>query len=151
MIYDILSKLEHYINTVPQIKTVAEALDHDDVYDKAPGVYKTPDPSVSYAISEYMSDRVPLYEVHKDTTIIYIVLSGNEIISSTWREYAGTPEMYDEETDTYFVKGEVLGAFRLSQGRFALFLPGEPFKSSSEAEEGERVKRIIFLIKEKHN
>ena len=148
MIFDILSKLEHYSGTVPKLKTVAEAMDHDDVYDKSPGIYQTPDPNVTYSISEYYSKSVPYFEVHKEYTVVYIILSGNEILSNTWREYALNPELQDKKSDTVYVRGEPLSAFKLSQGRFAVFLPGEPFRSSSESEDGERVKRIVFFIHE---
>ena len=55
MIFDTLDQLETYIPVLPALRVIADTLDHDELYDKAPGKYSTRDPKVTYTISEYMT------------------------------------------------------------------------------------------------
>lgn len=148
MIFDTLSNLELYAPVVPQLKTIAEAMDHDNVYELAKGHYTTPDSNVTYNIVEYYSavSKEP-FQFHKNQTIVQIVLSGSELFSTTWRELAKQPDNYNKNADTGFFEGEPISVLKAEQGRFAVFLPGEPYKCSS-SQDGIGIKKIIFTIKE---
>ena len=77
-------------------------MDHDDLYDKTPGTYKTKDPKVIYKISEYMSSTTDRpFEYHKNHSDVVVVLSGQELLSTTWRELKSQTISYDEEKGTF--------------------------------------------------
>ena len=50
MVFDTLDQLEMYIPVLPSIRLIADIMDHDDLYDMAPGSYKTKDSKVTYNI-----------------------------------------------------------------------------------------------------
>lgn len=149
MIFDTLANLEMYASVVPQITTVAQAMDHDDVYDLCRGHYTTFDKNVTYDVIEYKTcDSDQRFTFHKNKTIVEIVLSGTELFSTTWRELCSQAEIYDKNTDTGFISAEPISAFQGAQGRFAVFLPGEPYKSGVSAGTDEPVKKVVFTIVE---
>lgn len=149
MIFDTLDKLEMYIPLVPKLKAVAEAMDHDNIYDKEKGKYTTPDPDVTYEVQEVTTSvsDVP-FIVHKKHTVISIVLSGVELASTTWRELKDQAIAFDAKTDTGLFQAEPISALQSAQGRFALFFAGEPYKTSVALGESQRVKKVIFRIRE---
>lgn len=150
MIFDTLENLETYAGSVPQLRTVAQAMDHDNVYDLEPGHYTTPDPAVEYDVISYTaSDAGGQFEFHKNHTYVEIVLSGNELMSTSWRELKDSAPVYSSATDTGFLDCEPLSVLKASQGRFALFLPGEVFRTGIGNSEGGLVKKVIFKINEK--
>ena len=150
MIFDTLANLETYAATVPQLRTVAQAMDHDNVYDAAPGHYTTPDPNLEYEVLVYKTQPGNgQFEFHKHHTYVEIVLEGNELMSTTWRELKDTAQVYSSSNDTGFFNSEPLSVLRASQGRFALFLPGEPFCTGIRTDESDAVKKVVFKINEK--
>ena len=149
MIFDTLSNLELYIPVIPKLKVVADAMDHDEVYDLKPGHYTTPDKDVSYDVIEYnTSISEKPFVFHKRHSIVEIVLSGKELISTSWRELASSAEGYNKDTDECFFNGEPLCAIQGAQGRFTAFLPGEPYKSGTAEVVSDFVKKVIFTISE---
>lgn len=150
MIFDTLSNLEHYAGVVPQLKTVAEAMDHDDVYDLPKGRYKTPKDEVSYEVVEYSSaNNQQMFCFHKNKTVVQIILEGKELLSTSWRELANQAKIYDKITDTGFFDAEPISVLQGAQGRFSVFLPGEPYKSGVSDATESPVKKVIFTINEK--
>ena len=149
MIFDTLENLETYAGTVPQLRTVAQAMDHDSVYDLPCGHYTTPDQDVSYDVIEYTTNTSGgHFEYHKHHTYVEIVLSGQELMSTTWRELKDSEGRYNARTDTGFFTSEPLCAVQAAQGRFALFLPGEPFCTGVSAGDIRTVRKAVFTIKE---
>ncbi len=149
MVFDTLEQLEMYIPVLPAIRLIADIMDHDDLYDMAPGSYKTKDPKVTYKILEYMtssSDRP--FEYHKDHSDLMIVLSGQELQSTSWRELKNQSISYDEKTDTGYFNAEPISVLQAAQGRFAIFFPGEPHKSGIAAGESSLVKKVVFKIED---
>ena len=149
MIFDTLDQLEAYIPVLPALRTVADTMDHDELYDKAPGKYSTKDPDITYTISEYLtssSDRP--FEYHKDHTVVVIILSGQELLSTSWRELKKQSLSYDREADIGFLEGEPISVLQAAQGRFAVFFPGEPCKGGVAAGEPSPVKKAVFRIKD---
>lgn len=150
MIFDTLENLEMYIPVLPQIKTVAEAMDHDNIYDIGCGKYKTPDENVTYEVSEYLtaeSDKPFVF--HKKTTVVEIVLSGSELMSTTWRELKDGAPAFDKKTDTGIFAAEPITVLQAAQGRFAVFFAGEPYKSGIANGNSAMVKKVVFCIDEK--
>ena len=149
MVFDTLDQLEMYIPVLPSIRLIADIMDHDDLYELPCGVYKTKDEKVSYTISEYMtsaSDRP--FEYHTDSSILMIVLKGQELLSTSWREMKKESLSYDKTKGTGFFQGEPISVLQATQGRFAIFFPGEPFKSGVALGESSMVKKVVFRVEE---
>ncbi|MCQ2398747.1 MAG: YhcH/YjgK/YiaL family protein [Sphaerochaetaceae bacterium] len=147
MIFDTLEKLEMYIPVLPKLRAVIDAMDHDDIYSKPRGKYTTPDDSVTYEVSEYLTvaaDRP--FEFHKKHTYVEIVLSGQELMSTTWRELKDQAQVFDAKTDTGYFTAEPVTVLQAAQGRFAVFFSGEPFKTACAAGEVLPVKKVVFII-----
>jgi len=149
MIFDTLENLEMYIPVLPQLKAIAGAMDHDNIYDLGPGKYKTPDEKVTYEVCEYTSSKSDKpFVFHKNTTVVEIVLSGVELMSTTWRELKDQADVYDKKTDTGVFPCEPVTVLQASQGRFAVFFAGEPYKSGISYAEPVSVKKVIFKVDE---
>ena len=149
MVFDTLSQLEMYIPVLPAIRLIADIMDHDDLYGKAPGNYKTKDPKVTYRISEYMTSSADRpFEYHKDHSDLMVLLKGNELMSTSWRELKNQSISYDLKTDTGFFNAEPISVLQATQGRFAIFFPGEPHKTGVADGEPGFVKKVVFKIED---
>ena len=149
MVFDTLDQLEMYIPVLPSIRLIADIMDHDDLYEMPCGTYRTKDNKVSYTISEYMtstSDRP--FEYHTDCCILSVVLKGQELLSTSWREMKKESLSFDREKGLGFVQGEPISVLQATQGRFAVFFPGEPYKSGVAAGESALVKKVVFRVEE---
>ena len=106
------------------------------------------DPRVRYLISSYETDaKDHPYEIHRRTTDVVIMLSGEELMSVSWREAvkeADTP--YNKEEDVQYTTGEPITVWHAAQGRFAIFLPGEPHKEGVAIGLPSKVKKVVFKI-----
>ena len=149
MVFDTLDQLEMYIPVLPSIRLIADIMDHDDLYELPCGTYKTKDEKVSYTVSEYLtsaSDRP--FEYHTDCSILMIVLKGQELLSTSWREMKKESLSFDKEKGLGFVQGEPISVLQATQGRFAIFFPGEPFKGGVAMGESSIVKKVVFKVEE---
>ena len=150
MIFDTLENLEMYTPVIPHLDAVIKAMDHDDIYDREVGSYRTLDPKVVYNVSETVTTNADKpFEFHKNHTDVQIVLSGNELMSTSWRELQREASSYDKEKDMGLVdKGEALSVILASQGRFVVFFPGELHKCAVANGEECKVKKVIFKIED---
>ena len=149
MVFDTLDQLEMYIPLLPAIRVVADTMDHDELYDKAPGRYSTRDPKVTYTIYEYMTSATDKpFEFHRDHSDVMIVLSGQELMSTSWRELKNQSQAYDSKADVGFFQADPVSVLQAAQGRFAIFFPGEPHKSGIAAGEPSLVKKVVFKIED---
>ena len=146
MIFDTLDQLEMYIPLLPALRVVADVMDHDDVYDKEPGTYSTYDKKVSYTVMEYRTSQSRQFEFHKDHTSVQIVLKGQELMSTTWRELKRQCENFNSTSDVGFLDAEPISVLQAIQGRFSVFFPGEPYKSGVSYGEPAVVKKVIFKV-----
>lgn len=150
MIFDTLANLELYTKIVPNLPAAIEVMDRGDVYTDKEGVYPTPNPKVTYQIKEFNSSVKPgLFEMHKNKTVLEIVLSGRDLLSLAWRENKDQLVSYDKEKDLAMVDGDPIAVYQGEEGRFAIFLPGEPYRLGVSATgESDKVKRITFFIED---
>lgn len=149
MVFDTLDQLEMYIPILPALRLVADIMDHDDLYEMAPGSYKTKDSKVTYSVSEYMSSATDKpFEFRKDLSEVHIVLKGQELMSTTWRELKNQSESYDAKADIGFFQASPISVLQATQGRFAIFFPGEPHKTGVSAGEPGLVKKVVFKIQD---
>lgn len=149
MLFDTLENLELYVPVLPKLRKVIEIMDRGLPYDAEPGSYTTDDPDVRYIVSAYMSSaESKQFESHRKETDVQIVLEGQELMALTWRELAGQATPYDEEKDCVFLDGEPTVVIQATQGRFSIFLPGEPHKPGVALAEPSAVKKVVFKIKD---
>lgn len=147
MVFDSLDQLEAYIPVLPALRVVADVMDHDDVYDKECGTYGTYDDKVSYTVSEYRTSvGGRQFEFHKGHSCVQIVLKGQELMSTTWRELKSQCDNFNEASDIGFTDAEPVTVLQATQGRFALFLPGELHKTGVAFGEPSIVKKVTFKV-----
>lgn len=149
MLFDTLDNLELYVPVLPKLKKVIEIMDRSLPYDAEPGSYSTDDPDVRYVVSAYMTSFEPKkFESHRKETDVQIVLEGQELMALTWRELADQASPYDPDNDCVFLDGEPTVVIQATQGRFVVFLPGEPHKPGVALGEPSAVKKVVFKIKD---
>lgn len=104
MIFDILSELESYENSFPEIRNVIDIMDRSLPYEKSEGTYSCPEnDKVTYSISEILTgDKGISYSVEKNHKALIITLEGVQVVSSS-------------DVDKVFI---------LSEGRFLLLDEG---------------------------
>jgi YhcH/YjgK/YiaL family protein len=144
MIYDTLSNLAIYCPLVPQLQFIIDTMKSENLSDKVVGDYTTTSKNVRYTISECKGSPVDShFEMHKEETIVQIVLKGKALLALTWREHAkGLP--YDKEKDIVVLEGDPTAVIHAEENHFCIFFPGEPFKGGT----GEYVKKALFKIKD---
>lgn len=149
MIFDSLDQLELYVPVLPALRVVASVMDHDDVYEKECGTYCTYDEKVSYVVSEYRTSAGgKQFEFHKKHTCVQIVLKGQELMSTTWRELKNQCENFNNSSDIGFTDAEPISVLQATQGRFAVFFPGELHKTGVSFGEPSLVKKVCFRIED---
>lgn len=147
MVFDTLDQIEMYIPILPALRLVADIMDHDDLYEMKCGSYKSRDSHVEYTISEYVTSSADKpFEFRADHSEVHIVLRGQELMSTTWRELKNQSEVYDKKSDIGFFQGSPITALQATQGRFAIFFPGEPHKTGVSMGEDSVVKKVVFRI-----
>lgn len=148
MLFDTLENLELYLPVLPELQAVIEVMDKGDVYTMKDGVYPTSNPEVSYRIDSYQSgaEGTP-YLIHRKTTVLMILLEGEELESLTWREAAKDATPYDSATDQCTCDGDPLVVIHAAVGRFCVFYPGEPHRSGLPVVNPASCKRVTFLIR----
>lgn len=104
MIFDILSELESYENSFPEIRNVIDIMDRSLPYEKSEGTYSCPEnDKVTYSVSEILTgDKGISYSVEKNHKALIITLEGVQVVSSS-------------DVDKVFI---------LSEGRFLLLDEG---------------------------
>lgn len=147
MVFDSLDQLETYIPVVPALRLIADIMDHDDLYEMECGSYKSKDSKVSYTISEYVTSSAGRpFEYRKDLTEVHIVLKGQELMSTSWRELKSQSDSYSEKDDIGFFQAEPVSVFQATQGRFVVFMPGEPHRTGVCMGEPSVVKKVVFKV-----
>ncbi|MCF0237815.1 MAG: YhcH/YjgK/YiaL family protein [Sphaerochaetaceae bacterium] len=147
MIFDNLDNLETYIPVLPALRQIADIMDHDDLYEKEVGHYTTKNEKISYSISQYLTSTTDKpFEFHGEYSVVQIVLKGSELVSTSWREMAKNADAYSKKDDTGFFQGNPISVFQATQGRFMVFLPGEPYKSGVASGESSLVKKVTFKV-----
>lgn len=149
MIFDTLENLPKYAHLLGGIKEAVRCLQNEDFTEKAAGSYKTDDPGCRYNIGEYeTSDKDKRFETHRLEADIQIMLKGSEIMEYTSPALCKNHGEYIEERDISFADGDTLLRFTAVPGFFVLFFAGEPHKPGLPVSEPEKVKKVVFKIKE---
>ena len=104
MVFDILSELESYENSFPEIRNVIDIMDRSLPYEKGEGTYSCPENDrVTYSVNEILtSDKGISFNVEANHSALIITLEGEQVVSSN----------------------DVDKVFTLSEGRFLLLNEG---------------------------
>ena len=104
MVFDILSELESYENSFPEIRNVIDIMDRSLPYKKGEGTYSCPENDrVTYSVNEILtSDKGISFNVEANHSALIITLEGEQVVSSN-------------DVDKVFI---------LSEGRFLLVNEG---------------------------
>ena len=104
MVFDILSELESYENSFPEIRNVIDIMDRSLPYEKGEGTYSCPENDrVTYSVNEILtSDKGISFNVEANHSALIITLEGEQVVSS-------------HDVDKVFI---------LSEGRFLLVNEG---------------------------
>ena len=152
MIFDTLENLPKYAHLLGGIKEAVRCLQNEDFTEKAVGRYTTDAPDCRYNIGEYeTSDKDKRFETHRREADIQIMLKGSEIMEYTSPDLCKNHGEYIEERDISFADGDTLLRFTAVPGSFALFFAGEPHKPGLPVSKPEKVKKVVFKIKDKES
>ena len=104
MVFDILSELESYENSFPEIRNVIDIMDRSLPYEKGEGTYSCPENDrVTYSVNEILTrDKGISFNVEANHSALIITLEGEQVVSSN-------------DVDKVFI---------LSEGRFLLVNEG---------------------------
>ncbi len=86
------------------------------------------------------------FEMHQNTIDLQLVLEGTELFEVAFGETKIT-KAYDSTTDSCLMDAVTSGAGMLCPGRFVLFQAMEPHKPSIKAQGCDKVKKLVFKIK----
>jgi YhcH/YjgK/YiaL family protein len=148
MVYDSLANLPNYTKLIPMLASAIQVLDRPDFPLAPAGSFRTDIPGIDCTIVE----QVPLeqemrFTVHRETTVLEVILQGKELMALTWREH-GSVATVDEQTDKGYLEGDPTAVIHAEPGNFVIFLPGEPYRDGVPAEQGTSVRKAVFLLKD---
>ena len=84
------------------------------------------------------------FEIHHLYADLQIDLTGSEYWA--WTTRAEPTGAFDEKADCGFAAGPEQSSGLLGEGRFALFLPGEPHKPSCRTPDCDRLRKAVVKI-----
>ena len=128
MIYDTLNNLPNYLGVSDNLDTVIEYIMARDIN----------------TVTPLTSDKA-LFQRHDNHITLETDLDGSELFEVSLAELTPTKPT-DEATDTTVGTAGTSIAGMLCEGRFALYLAGEPYKSGLKAQGCGKLKKAVFSI-----
>lgn len=147
MIYDTLNNLPNYLGMSDNLDTVIEYVMARDINTLPAGKTKIDGDNAIVTVSTVtpqVSNKTPF--VRHDTHLtLETDLEGSELFEVSLGEFSPTKPT-DEATDTTVGSAGTSIAGMLCEGRFALYLAGEPYKSGLKAQGCGKLKKAVFSI-----
>ena len=140
MIYDTLNNLPNYLGVSDNLNTVIEYIMARDITTLPAGRTRIDGEKAVVTVSTVTpltSDKA-LFQRHDNHITLETDLDGSELFEVSLAELTPTKPT-DEATDTTV-------AGMLCEGRFALYLAGEPYKSGLKAQGCGKLKKAVFSI-----
>lgn len=146
MIYDELFQLSKYTSLIHDLPSVIAILESKQWEDASVGPYQSDNPNISYSLVEYQSSPEPkAYQVYEETSVLHVMLSGEELMALSWREHARSIRFDHEGHAT--LEGDPIGVIHAKAGHFVLFMPGEPHTVGMESSgKSSLVRKLIFKL-----
>ena len=142
MIYDTLNNLPNYLGVSDNLDTVIEYIMARDITTLPAGRTRIDGEKAVVTVSTVtpQSSDKALFQRHDAHIVLETDLEGSELFEVSLAELTPTKPT-DEAADT-----TVGTAGTLCEGRFALYLAGEPYKSGLKAQGCGKLKKAVFSI-----
>ena len=147
MIYDTLNNLPNYLGVSDNLDTVIEYIMARDITTLPAGRTRIDGEKAVVTVSTVTpltSDKA-LFQRHDNHITLETDLDGSELFEVSLAELTPTKPT-DEATDTTVGTAGTSIAGMLCEGRFALYLAGEPYKSGLKAQGCGKLKKAVFSI-----
>ena len=147
MIYDTLNNLPNYLGMSENLDTVIEYVMARDINTLPAGKTRIDGDKAVVTVSTVtpqVSEKAPF--VRHDTHLaLETDLEGSELFEVSLGEFSPTKPA-DEAADITVGSAGTSIAGMLCEGRFALYLAGEPYKSGLKAQGCGKLKKAVFSI-----
>ncbi len=147
MIYDTLNNLPNYLGMSENLDTVIEYVMARDINTLPAGKTRIDGDKAVVTVSTVtpqVSEKAPF--VRHDTHLtLETDLEGSELFEVSLGEFSPTKPA-DEAADITVGSAGTSIAGMLCEGRFALYLAGEPYKSGLKAQGCGKLKKAVFRI-----
>ena len=147
MIYDTLNNLPNYLGVSDNLDTVIEYIMARDITTLPAGRTRIDGDKAVVMVSTVTpqaSDKAPFVR-HDNHLTLETDLEGSELFEVSLGEFSPTRPA-DEAADTTVGTAGTSIAGMLCEGRFALYLAGEPYKSGLKAQGCGKLKKAVFHI-----
>ena len=147
MIYDTLNNLPNYLGLCSSLDSVIEFIMARDINNLPAGRTRIDGDKAVVMVSTVTpqaSDKAPFVR-HDSHLTLETDLEGSELFEVSLGEFSPTRPT-DEAADTTVGSAGTSIAGMLCEGRFALYLAGEPYKSSLKAQGCGKLKKAVFHI-----
>lgn len=147
MIYDTLNNLPNYLGLSDNLDTAIEYIMARDVATLPAGRTRVDGDKVAVTVSTVTpqsGDRA-LFVRHDEHLTLETDLEGSELFEVALGELA-VKKPYDPASDTAAGSAAASAAGMLCEGRFALFLAGESYRSGLKAQGCGKLKKAVFSI-----
>ena len=147
MIYDTLNNLPNYLGVSDNLDTVIEYIMARDITTLPAGRTRIDGEKAVVTVSTVtpQSSDKALFQRHDAHIVLETDLEGSELFEVSLAELAPTKPT-DEAADTTWGTAGTSIAGMLCEGRFALYLAGEPYKSGLKALGCGKLKKAVFHI-----
>ena len=147
MIYDTLNNLPNYLGMSENLDAVIEFIMARDINNLPAGKTRINGEKAVVTVSTVTpqpGDKAPFVR-RDDHLTLETDLEGSELFEVSLGEFSPT-QPADAATDTTVGHAGTSIAGMLCEGRFALFLAGEPYKSGLKAQGCGKLKKAVFSI-----
>ena len=144
MIYDTLNNLPNYLGVSDNRDTVIEYIMARDITTLPAGRTRIDGEKAVVTVTPQSSDKA-LFQRHDAHIVLETDLEGSELFEVSLAELTPTKPT-DEAADTTVGTAGTSIAGMLCEGRFALYLAGEPYKSGLKAQGCGKLKKAVFTI-----
>ena len=147
MIYDTLNNLPNYLGMSENLDTVIEYVMARDINTLPAGKTRIDGDKAVVTVSTVtpqVSEKAPFVR-HDAHLTLETALEGSELFEVSLGEFSPTKPA-DEAADITVGSAGTSIAGMLCEGRFALYLAGEPYKSGLKAQGCGKLKKAVFRI-----
>ena len=147
MIYDTLNNLPNYLGMSENLDTVIEYVMARDINTLPAGKTRIDGDKAVVTVSTVtpqVSEKAPFVR-HDSHLTLETDLEGSELFEVSLGEFSPTKPA-DETADITVGSAGTSIAGMLCEGRFALYLAGEPYKSGLKAQGCGKLKKAVFRI-----
>lgn len=147
MIYDTLNNLPNYLGMSENLDTVIEYVMARDINTLPAGKTRIDGDKAVVTVSTVtpqVSEKAPFVR-HNANLTLETDLEGSELFEVSLGEFSPTKPA-DEAADITVGSAGTSIAGMLCEGRFALYLAGEPYKSGLKAQGCGKLKKAVFRI-----